>query len=142
MKKIPFEHIDFSSNYIPMRNPNLDLMDPAAIYGLAESLITAIEEKADTHGHAFNISECYNGGDQFWRECMALATAFETWACEWVDFNETVDVWPYHMNEHFGPTLCQLGREQDLNGINRLPNPEKFKLFVEICRLIKIPLKH
>ena len=49
-----------------------------------------------------NLSECYNGGDEFMRVVMCVGTQFETWASMHIAFDELNDVWPYMMEDKFG----------------------------------------
>lgn len=55
-----------------------------------------------------NLSECYNGIDQFMREVMRVANQFETWACLHVDFANLNDVWPYLLQDRFGEACLAL----------------------------------
>lgn len=52
-----------------------------------------------------NFSECYNGGDEFMRVLMRVATRFEEWACVHIAFEHFDEVWPYLLEERFG-TVC------------------------------------
>lgn len=49
-----------------------------------------------------NLSECYEGGDEFMRQVMRIATEFELWSCQHVFFDELDDVWPYLLEGRFG----------------------------------------
>lgn len=75
--------------------------DPAAVFACAMSLWQACHNLAKTD-RQFNLSEIFNGMDQFMREVMRIGTQFETWACQHVAFNELEDVWPYWLQDHFG----------------------------------------
>jgi|CZKV01.1.fsa_nt_gi hypothetical protein len=75
--------------------------DPAAVFASALSLWQICQKHAASDAK-LNLSECYNGMDQFMRELMRVANQFETWACMHVDFNETSDVWPYLLEDKFG----------------------------------------
>ncbi len=87
-------------NYI---QPHED-SDPAAILGCALSL----HEAAEAHPHCkLNLSECYNGCDEFMREVMRVATLFENWACVHVDFDHLNDVWPYMLEDKFGQAVIK-----------------------------------
>ena len=70
--------------------------DPAAVLGCALSLREACLKNAETNPQ-LNLSDCYNGMDQFMREMMRVANLFEAWACAHVVFDELNDVWPYLM---------------------------------------------
>jgi hypothetical protein len=69
--------------------------DPAAIMDIVTSLNDAAE-RAQT-----NLSEAYQGFDQFMREVMRCATEFETWAAAHVEFEELDGTWPYDVGGHF-----------------------------------------
>lgn len=75
--------------------------DPAAVFGAALSLWQECHKRAaaDTN---LNFSGGYNGFDQFMREIMRVATLFETWACQHVEFSEFTEVWPYFLEDRFG----------------------------------------
>lgn len=77
--------------------------DSAAVFAVALSLWEAWEKLA--RKEHFNLSECYNGVDQFMREVMRVANQFENWACRNVNFNKLNDVWPYLLGDKFG-TAC------------------------------------
>jgi hypothetical protein len=79
-----------------------ELPDPAAVFACALSLWQA-SQKSATDERA-NLSECYNGMDQFMREIMRVANQFEGWACQHIDFTETDDVWSYLLQDKFGET--------------------------------------
>lgn len=72
-------------------------------------------------------------GVSFMQSCMSVATTFETWACQNVDFDELGECWPYHMHENFGKAYVQA-----LPGIP-LGNFQKLKCFV-IADALKLPL--
>lgn len=75
--------------------------DPAAVFGIAASL----DKFASGSAFKGNISETYNGGDQFMREIMKVGERFETWASAHVDFASNVDVWPYMLQDKFAIAL-------------------------------------
>lgn len=75
--------------------------DPAAVFGAAVSLWLAAKKRAATEP-GINLSECYNGGDEFMRQVMRVATEFELWSCGHVAFEELDDVWPYRLEDEFG----------------------------------------
>jgi hypothetical protein len=79
------------------------LPDSAAVFASALSLWQVCQKHAadDTK---LNLSECYNGMDQFMREVMRVANQFETWSCLHIDFDELNDVWPYLLDDRFGET--------------------------------------
>lgn len=76
--------------------------DHAAVFASALSLWQACQKHAGEE--MLNLSECYNGMDQFMRELMRVANQFESWACLHIDFNELNDVWPYLLEDKFGET--------------------------------------
>ncbi len=75
--------------------------DPAAVFAAALSLWQECQKHAET-GKILNLSESYNGHDEFMREIMRVATLFETWACQHIDFGELTQVWPYFLEAEFG----------------------------------------
>jgi hypothetical protein len=81
------------------QEPPKDVADPAAVFGAALSLWHACQRMS---GEGLNLSECFNGMDQFMREVMRVATTFEVWACQHIAFEELSDVWPYLLQDHFG----------------------------------------
>jgi hypothetical protein len=76
-------------------------VDPAAVFAIASSLRTACEEKV-RHDPDLNLSEAYNGWDQFTRELMRVAVMFEEWACMHVAFDNLEDTWSYYLENCFG----------------------------------------
>jgi len=83
---------------IEIENPE---SDSAAVFGAALSLYEACHEAAARDPH-LNLSDCYNGMDEFMREMMRVANLFEAWACRHVAFEELADVWPYFLEDKFG----------------------------------------
>ena len=77
-----------------------DDVDPAAVFACAVSLSEACEAMANER--QVNLSELFNGIDQFWREMMRIGTLFEAWSCENVAFEALTDVWPYLLMDRFG----------------------------------------
>lgn len=91
--------------------------DPAAVFACALSLWKACEEEAGKNA-ALNLSDAYQGVDQLMREVMRIATLFETWACEHVEFEEITDVWPYLLEDAFGKAclgFCDVCSLQDFD---------------------------
>jgi len=78
------------------------LPDAAAVFASALSLWQASQKRAEDE--KLNLSECFNGMDQFMREIMCIATQFEQWACQHVEFKELNDVWSYLLEDKFGET--------------------------------------
>jgi len=95
-------------------NSNLEEVDPAAVFACAVSLHEACETHANESG--LNLSECFNGIDQCWREMMRIGTLFEAWACENVVFEVLTDVWPYQLRDHFGRACLQRVSVEHLAG--------------------------
>lgn len=75
--------------------------DPAAVFACAISLREACLKSAEADPK-LNLSDCYNGMDEFIREMMRVANLFEAWACAHVVFEGFSDVWPYVMEDKFG----------------------------------------
>jgi hypothetical protein len=75
--------------------------DPAAVFACALSVWKACHEYAVSKTE-FNLSQCFNGIDQFMREVMSIGSRFEVWACQHVNFDELGDVWPYLLEDKFG----------------------------------------
>jgi hypothetical protein len=75
--------------------------DPAAVFASALSLWQECERHANNDQN-LNFSESYNGLDEFMREIMRVATRFEMWACQHIDFDQLTHVWPYFLEGEFG----------------------------------------
>ncbi len=75
--------------------------DPAAVFGCALSLWHECK-KLTKANERLNLSECYNGGDEFMRVVMRTANRFEKWASMHIAFGGLDDVWPYMMEDKFG----------------------------------------
>jgi hypothetical protein len=82
-------------------NEELETTDPAAVFACATSLWDRCHELGETDRH-LNLSECYNGIDEFMRVVMRVGARFENWACDHVDFEQLTDVWPYILHDRFG----------------------------------------
>ncbi len=80
--------------------------DPAAVFACALSLREACLKSAEANPQ-LNLSESYNGMDEFMREMMRVANLFEAWACEHVAFVQTSEVWPYLMEDKFGDACLE-----------------------------------
>lgn len=76
-------------------------VDSAAAFGAAISLWRVCHEAAARDPH-LNLSDCYNGIDQFMREVMRIGNSFEEWACRHIAFEEQSEVWPYLLEDNFG----------------------------------------
>jgi len=127
------------------------LPDPAAIFASALSLRQACQKRI-VGEEKLNLSECYNGMDQFMRELMRVANQFEAWACLHVDFNELDHVWPYLLEDRFGETclavllptaLAQFDDSDCLRVAMRLRLPiildDKLPVPVEVVALNPVP---
>jgi len=93
-----------------------DSLDPAAVFACAVSLRDACEQAAKLNN--LNLSEVFQGMDQFYREAMRIAALFEEWACEHVVFEEMCDVWPYLLEDKFGVACLQSMSVEDLRGFD------------------------
>jgi len=80
----------------------IELSDPAAVFACALSLWQASKKRAVDE--KLNLSECFNGMDQFMREIMRIANQFESWSCLHIEFNELDEVWSYLLEDKFGET--------------------------------------
>jgi hypothetical protein len=80
--------------------------DSAAVFGAALSLWESCNERAEDE--RLNLSECYNGGDQYMREVMRVADLFESWSCTHVFFEELGEVWPYFLQDRFGEACTEI----------------------------------
>ena len=79
--------------------------DLAGMFAAAHSLWKAIFEAADHPGKT-GLSEAYTGIDQLMREVMRAGMLFEAWACRHIAFEESDEVWPYFIADHFGAAAC------------------------------------
>ncbi len=80
--------------------------DPAAVFACALSLREACLKSAEADPQ-LNLSDCYNGMDEFMREMMRVGNLFEAWACEHVVFEKVGEVWPYLMEDKFGDACLE-----------------------------------
>lgn len=90
------------------------LADPAAVFACALSLWQKCKQRASSEA-PLNLSECYDGMDQFMREVMRIANVFESWACQHINFNELTAVWPYLLEEKFGDICTKMILPSALN---------------------------
>jgi hypothetical protein len=81
--------------------------DPAAVFACAMSLHDACVGRACSDP-SVDISESYNGGDEFLRQMMRVGNLFEEWACEHIAFEELEDVWPYLLEDRFGAACLEV----------------------------------
>jgi hypothetical protein len=82
------------------------LPDPAAVFASALALWQACQKRAGEE--KLNLSECYNGMDEFMRKLMRVANQFESWASLHINFDELNDVWPYLLEDKFGETCLAI----------------------------------
>src|SRR5580704_6323151 len=81
--------------------------DPAAVFACALSLWQECE-KHSLNDKTLNLSESYNGHDEFMREIMRVANLFENWSCDHIHFDNFNDVWPYYLQDKFGETCLSV----------------------------------
>lgn len=77
-----------------------DSVDPAAVFACTLSLRDACEQATKLNN--LDLSELFQGMDQFYREAMRIAALFEEWSCKHVAFDEICEVWPYFLEDNFG----------------------------------------
>lgn len=80
--------------------------DSAAVLGCALSLWIACHQSA-AKDPAMNLAVGYDGLDEFMRQAMCVASLFESWACDHVEFEETTEVWPYFLKDRFGDACLE-----------------------------------
>jgi hypothetical protein len=85
----------------------LEAVDPAAVFAASNSLWQACHEAA-AEDRKLNLSNSYSGIDGLMREVMRIATQFEAWACQHVAFEETIEPWPYFLQDKFGQCCLSL----------------------------------
>lgn len=109
-------------------------LDPAAVFASALSLWQAVKEDA-AKPPAVNLSECYNGGDEFMRQVMRVATEFEGWSCAHVVFEELDDVWPYRLEDAFGDACVSV-----MGGAGTLMNFDE-RDCLSVAWQLRLPIK-
>ncbi|RBP37633.1 hypothetical protein DES53_11315 [Roseimicrobium gellanilyticum] len=82
-------------------------LDPAAVFAGALSIWNACWQAVD-HDPKRNLSEVYHGGDEFMRQLMRVASLFESWCADRVDFECLDDVWPYLLEDRFGDACLEV----------------------------------
>ncbi len=87
--------------------------DPAAIFAIAQSLWEACQKQA-ARDPKIKLSEAYHGMDQFMRELMRVASVFESWACQHLNFPELGEPWPYLLQDRFGEACLQVKTATEL----------------------------
>ncbi len=117
--------------------------DLAPVFGAAVSLWHAVWKQAAIASR-LNLSECYNGGDEFMRIVMRIATGFELWSCEHVCFEELNDVWPYLLEDRFGDAcLSVLGGPEallDFDARNCLRIALRLRLPIKLSEGLPVPV--
>ncbi|MDB6020691.1 MAG: hypothetical protein JWQ04_548 [Pedosphaera sp.] len=93
------------------------LADPAAVFAAAMSLWQSCNKRA-IQDQRPNLSESYNGMDQFMREVMRVANLFEGWACSHLIFEQMEDVWPYMLQDKFGDACLEILLPNELAQFN------------------------
>jgi hypothetical protein len=91
--------------------------DPAAIFAIATSLWDECQNYAAADS-SINLSDAYSGMDGLMREVMRIASLFESWACQNVDFNQLTDVWPYLLEDRFGTECLSVLLAENLRDFN------------------------
>lgn len=85
--------------------------DPAAVFAAALSLWNACQQWRSLNSSR-NLSELFNGNDEFMRVIMRIAIHFEEWASRHVAVKLRHDRWPYLLEDCFGhAALDSLGIE-------------------------------
>jgi hypothetical protein len=83
------------------------------VFAASLSLWQVCQKYADSDAR-LNLSERYNGMDQFMREVMRVANEFEMRACLHVNFDEINDVWPYLLEDKFDETCLSVFSPSEL----------------------------
>lgn len=81
--------------------------DPAAIFACALSLWIECMRHSQSD-RKVNLTECYNGADEFMRVIMRAGTEFENWACTHVEFEHVDICWIYLLERRFGEACVAL----------------------------------
>lgn len=108
-------------------------LDSAAVFACAKSLYDACLERKNSDPE-FKIAEAYPGMDSVMRLVMRVANIFETWACRHVAFHETIEVWPYFLEEHFGDACLDF---LDADSIGRYDEDDCFRAALRL----RLPMK-
>ena len=97
--------------------PSTESSDQAAIFAVAVSLWHECHKHAATDS-SINLSDAYSGIDGLMREIMRIATLFELWSCDHVDFDQLTDVWPYLLQDRFGEECLSILLPENLTDFN------------------------
>lgn len=92
-----------------------DSPDPTAVFACALSLWRESMRRCQSEREV-NLSECYNGGDEFMRVIMRIGTQFEEWACTFIQFEDLDNCWPYLLEAQFGEACIAL---MDITSLDR-----------------------
>lgn len=114
-------------------NHQTEQPDPAAVFACALSLWCECMRRSRSGQHV-NLSDCYNGGDEFMRVIMRAGTTFEKWACIHIAFEALDDVWPYLLEAKFGEACVALKDTTSLDdfGVNDC---------LEVALRLRLPVK-
>ena len=117
-----------------------DERDSAAVFAVALSIWEKWHEVAAASA-SFNLSESYNGVDEFMRQAMRIGELFEAWACRHVDFNRLSDVWPYLLQDHFGGNCATAIMPGDLEAFDEQDCLRMaFRMHLPLHRDDKLPI--
>ena len=94
--------------------PAIEQPDPAAVFAIASSLWHECHQHAASDP-TINLSDAYSGIDGLMREVMRIATMFEAWSCEHVDFNQLDEPWPYYLEDRFGKECLSIILPENLS---------------------------
>lgn len=103
------------------------------MFAAAHSLWKAIFEAADHPGKT-GLSEAYTGIDQLMREVMRAGMLFEAWACRHIAFEESDEVWPYFIADHFGAAWLSVADAYSLADFN---DDDCLRVAWELCLPIR-----
>lgn len=110
-----------------------DQADPAAVFACALSLWRECMRRSQS-GRKVNLSECYNGGDEFMRVIMRVGNRFEEWACSHIDFEALEMAWPYFLEEAFGEACVAL---KNVTGLHEFCDID----CLQVALRLKLPVK-
>lgn len=108
--------------------------DPAANFAAAHSLWNECQHWR-SQDSSRNLSELFNGTDEFMRVIMRIATDFEEWASRHVAFENLNDRWPYLLEDRFGQASL------DLVGVENLGEFDE-RTCLRVALRLGIPLMH
>lgn len=123
--------------------PMKERPDHGAVFAAALSLWEETQ-KAVAADEKLDLSEEYNGMDEFMRHVMRIATRFEEWACAHVAFGELRDRWPYLLQDRFGKTCLELFPPQFLFEFHEddcLPIALALRVPVIVDDVLRVPMQ-